>query len=98
MNLSEQIDSIEIKIRQLVLKMERVHEENTALQEENKQLKAELDRQKGAAHVLKDKLEKTQRVVDSQRNGKTEQSEKLREQLDQYIHEIDKCIEWLHKH
>ncbi len=98
MNLSEQIDSIEIKIRQLVLKMERIQKENAELQEENQLLKTELDRQKGAVHALKDKLEKTQRVVDSQRNGKTEQSEKLREQLDQYIHEIDKCIEWLHRH
>lgn len=98
MNLSEQIDRIELKIRQLVSQMERIQDENTALQDENKQLKAELDRQKGVSNALKDKLENTQRVVDSQRNGKTEQSEKLREQLDQYIHEIDKCIEWLHKH
>jgi predicted nucleic acid-binding Zn-ribbon protein len=98
MNLAEQIDLIEIKVRQLATKVERVQQENAALQEVNQQLKAELDRQKGGMDALKDKLEIAQRALGSRRNGKMEQSEKLKEQLDQYIHEIDKCIEWLHKH
>ena len=95
MDLSEQIDSIELKIRQLALKMERVQRENAALQEDNKKLKAELDRQKGKASVLEDKLEKTQRAMDLQREEQPEHSKELKDQLDQYIHEIDQCIEWL---
>ncbi|MCB0015781.1 MAG: hypothetical protein KDE34_27895 [Anaerolineales bacterium] len=98
MDLSEQIDSIELKIRQLALKMERVQRENAALQEDNKKLKAELDRQKGKASVLEDKLEKTQRAMDLQREEQPEHSKELKDQLDQYIHEIDQCIEWLRKH
>lgn len=98
MDLSEQIDSIELKIRQLALKMERLKKENAALQEENRQLKAELDRQKGTASVLKDKLETTQRALGLQREEQPEHSTKLKDQLDQYIHEIDQCIEWLRKY
>ncbi len=98
MNLSEHIDNIELKVRQLVLKMERIQNENAALREENQQLKAELDRQKGTVSALKDKLENSQRVLDLQREEQPEHSKKLREQLEQYIHEIDQCIEWLHKH
>jgi predicted nuclease with TOPRIM domain len=98
MDLSEQIDSIELKTRQLALKMERVQRENAALQEENKKLKAELDRQKGTASALKDKLEKTQRALDLQREEQPAHSNELKGQLDQYIQEIDQCIEWLRKY
>ncbi|MCB9052529.1 MAG: hypothetical protein H6556_24100 [Lewinellaceae bacterium] len=98
MDLSEQIESIELKVRQLALKMERIQRENAALQEDNKQLKAELDRQKGTAGALKDKLEKTQRVLDLQREEQPEHSTELKDQLDQYIQEISQCIEWLRKH
>lgn len=98
MDLSERIDSIELKVRQLALKMERMQKENAVLQKENKQLKAELDRQKGTASVLKDKLETTQRALGLQREEQPGHSEKLRDQLDQYIHELDQCIEWLRKY
>jgi len=98
MNIAEQIDNIELKVRQLVLKNERVSKENATLREENQYLKAELDRQKGTVGVLKDKLKDTQRALDSQRDEDPEQSAKLREQIDQYIKEIDNCIEWLHKY
>ncbi|MCG8327450.1 MAG: hypothetical protein MI974_07185 [Chitinophagales bacterium] len=98
MNVLDQIDSIELKVRQLALKMERISKENASLRTENQHLKAELDRQKGTVGVLKDKLESTQRALDLQREEEPEQSAKLREQLDQYIKEIDNCIEWLHKY
>ena len=96
MNLSERIDNIELKLRQLGLKMERLQGEKLALLDENKQLKIELDRQKGTADVLKDKLERTQRVLSQKQEEDLEQSEQLKDQIDQYIKEIDRCIEWLH--
>ena len=78
--------------------MERVNKENAALHQENELLKTELDRQKGTVGILKDKLENTQRVIDLQREEEPEQSAKLKEQIDQYIKEIDNCIEWLKKY
>jgi predicted nucleic acid-binding Zn-ribbon protein len=98
MNITEQVETIELKVRQLVLKMERINRENTALHQENELLKTELDRQKGTVGILKDKLENTQRVLDLRRKEEPEQSAKLKEQIDQYIEEIDSCIEWLKKY
>lgn len=96
MNLSNKVDSIELKVRQLAVKIERLRNENAALIVENRQLKAELDRQGGTVDALKNKLEKTQRVLAKNGEREPEHSEKLRKQIDQYIQEIDRCIEWLH--
>ncbi len=95
MNLSEKIDNIELKIRQLALKVERLRNENIDLSKKNEQLKAELDKQQGAVSALKDKLTKTQGVLERREVNETEHTQQLRGQLDQYIKEIDKCIEWL---
>ncbi len=95
MDFSDKIDNIELKIRQLALKMGRLQEENATLKGENDNLKAEIDRQKGTVDALKDKLSKTQGVLEQQREGQTEYSKQLKQQIDQYISEIDRCIEWL---
>lgn len=93
--MSEKIDNIELKIRQLALKLERFRKENADLTKKNEQLKAELDKQKGTVSALKDKLTKTQNVLERQEVDESEHSRQLKQQLDQYIREIDKCIEWL---
>ena len=95
MNLSEKIDNIELKIRQLGLKVERLRNENADLTKQNEHLKAELDKQQGAVGALKDKLTKTQGVLERQEFGEKAHTQQLKQQLDQYIQEIDKCIEWL---
>lgn len=98
MDVIEKLDSVELKIRQLVHKMERLNRENRELEAENKKLKAELDKQNGAVRTLKNKLEKTQQVMAVESGGgETERVELVKEQINQYIEEIDKCIEWLHK-
>lgn len=98
MDIIDQIEQIELKVRQLALKLERLHEENDEIKTENERLKAELDRQRGTVGVLKDKLEKTQGVFHQQKETASEHTQQLRQQLDQYIREIDKCIEWLHNY
>ena len=97
MNLSERIDSIELKIRELAFKLERLKKENAVLREENQELKAEAERlRQQPAEALNDNVNQKSRLEpEAQPLAETEQSEKLREQIDQYIQEIDKCIEWL---
>lgn len=95
MNVSEKIDNIELKIRQLALKLDRFIQENNNLKNENERLKTDLDKQKGAVMTLKDKLDKTQGMLEKQHVNESEHSIELKQQLDQYIKEIDKCIEWL---
>lgn len=94
MSIVDKLESIEIKVRQLALKQERLQRENTALQLENQQLKAGLDKQEATVIALKDKLETAQRTLENR--VEDEQSQQLKQLIDQYILEIDKCIEWLH--
>ncbi|HMQ50003.1 MAG TPA: hypothetical protein PKA00_20140 [Saprospiraceae bacterium] len=92
------MDRLELKIRQAREKMGRIRQENTLLLEENKRLKAELDRQKGAVRTLKDKLTSTQQVADQERKGDGESLNDQTQVIKKCIQEIDKCIEWLHNH
>jgi len=96
MNVAEKLESIELKMRQLALKQERLQRENAALQTENQQLKAGLDKQEATVIALKDKLETVQRSFEDKAVEEDEQSQQLKQLIDQYIIEIDKCMEWLH--
>lgn len=98
MSVNDQIEHIELKVRQLALTLERLRQENDDFRTENERLKAELDRQRGTTDALKDKLEKTQGVLDQQKENTSAHAQQLRQQLDDYIREIDKCIEWLHQY
>lgn len=97
MNFLERIDRIELKIRQLVQRIDRLKLENADLKDENQKLKDDLDRQRGSVSALTNKLEQTQRSLDLQREGQPEQPDQLKQQLEAYIEEINSCIEWLHK-
>jgi len=97
MNLTEQIEDIEIKVRQLALKLERLQRENADLQNENKDLKAGVEKQEATISALQDKLKDAQRVLNQKEEEESEHSKKLKQLIDQYILEIDKCIEWLHR-
>lgn len=96
MDLSKRLDSFELKIRQLGSKLERLRGENADIRAENEILKEELDRRQGVINALKDKLERTHREMNV-RETKAEDSDpdRVRQQIDYYLHEIDKCIEWL---
>ena len=101
MELSGKIDSIEMKVRELAFKLERLKKENAALREENKLLKVENDHLKRQVTDTEGNIigntDQAQRHPDGQPGepGEGDQSEKLRAQIDQYIREIDQCIEWL---
>lgn len=95
MKLTVKIDTIHQKVQQLAAKIESLEAEKTALLEKNKQLNAELSSQKAMIGELKTKLTKSQRTMEQNRTEEPEHSQKLREQIDQYIKDIDSCIEWL---
>lgn len=96
MSVAERLESIELKVRQLALKQERLQRENAALQSENQQLKAGMDKQEATVIALKDKLETAQRAYEEKATEENEQSKQLKQLIDQYMLEIDKCIDWLH--
>lgn len=97
MNFSEKIDRIESKVELLAVKLKALQEENTTLQTENRQLKADLEQEQTQKNELINQLEKTQRALERKRNNDPESVQQLRQQIDKYVVEIDKCLEWLHK-
>lgn len=94
--MTEQIEGIEIKVRQLALKLERLERENADLQKENKHLKAGMEKQEATISALKDKLTDAQSTLSQKDEEESAHSKKLKQLIDQYIQEIDKCIDWLH--
>jgi SMC interacting uncharacterized protein involved in chromosome segregation len=98
--ISEQINIIEKKVRLVVARMAMLQDENSTLKvknrelvEQNRNLKADLLlRESEISHL------KTQTLTVVEEGVKTEareRSQHLREEIDQHIQEIDKCIEWL---
>ena len=95
MELSNKLDQIELKLRQLALKIERLEKAKTTLLEENEALKTKLKKGDSKTLSLEQKLRKTHEVLESKRTNDPGRTQKVRKELERYIKEIDKCIEWL---
>jgi soluble cytochrome b562 len=72
-----------------------LRQQNAILSNENNKLKAELEAQQARIGELTERLTNSQQALAGQRGDDSESTQKLRKQIDQYINEIDKCIEWL---
>lgn len=93
--MTQQLDNIEQKVRQLVAAMDSLRKQNATLLRENNKLKAELEAQHERIGELTERLTNSQQALAGQRGDDSESTQKLKKQIDQYINEIDKCIEWL---
>ena len=94
--MTDRVSNIEKKVLQLVELTNKLRQENAVLSEGNKKLKADMEVQNDRISNLTDRLYNTQQALAGQRGGNDkESSQKLKKQIDQYISEIDKCIEWL---
>jgi chromosome segregation ATPase len=100
--INETLESIERKTRLLIARLARLESDNTALLEQNQKLSADnrslqtdlLLRDSEISH-LKTQLTVTQ---DSPKNGKVSvRTHQIRKEIDQYITDVDSCIEWLQK-
>ena len=95
--LADKLSNIELKVRQLALKLERLQNENNTLINENNILKTELNKKDSKLSLMQDQVAKAQIALDKKRESDPEHSRKLRKDIEQYIAEVDKCIEWLQK-
>ena len=93
--MTQQLDNIEQKVRQLAAAMDSLRQQNATLLRENNKLKAELEAQHERIGELTERLTNSQQALAGQRGDDSESTQKLKKQIDQYINEIDKCIEWL---
>lgn len=95
MDLQAQISQIETKIRLLSSKLNNLRVDNESLKEENERLNVVKAEQNAKIGVLTHKLEETQSALEQQGKGEPQAAEELREELNQYINELDDVIEWL---
>ncbi len=93
--MDAQLKNIELKIRQLLEELKSLRQVNALLKQENNKLKADWEMQQNRIGELTERLTNSQQALAQQRGDVSENSQKLRKQIDQYISELDKCIEWL---
>lgn len=91
----EQVEHIELKIRQLAKRLERLRQENADLEEENRQLKNDLVRRDEKKEVLNERIQQMQTDFEAVVQGGKLTKAALQEQAAQYIQEVQQCVAWL---
>lgn len=99
MTLSGRVDDMALKMTRIAELMQQLREENHALRTSNEELAARLDstvvalEQARALHTEEERQE-----TRGPERPTTELSDKLKGDIEHYIAEIDKCIDWLRNH
>lgn len=96
--ITDTLNGIEQKIRQLAEKLEQLQGEKAALSEENQHLRATLAAQAEKVADMEKLLAETTADPEENQEPESKSSQKLKREIAQYIKEIDKCIEWLQNH
>lgn len=94
--LNTEVQALERKLRLLLAEYQKVSAENKQLKSENDRLKGILDNRDKQVADIQDKINISS-IVNNINTGKNEVGEEVKEKLDNYIDEIDKCIEYLSK-
>ncbi len=90
--LKNSLDSIKIKAKQLALKVERLEKENEFL---NKKLE-QFQTKQGKIHIAQASKPSDTLASKTKNQGKEAASiKKLKKEVNQYIKEVEKCIEWV---
>ncbi len=95
MNLNEKIEQVDLKARQLALKLEHLQEKNAKLTGENQNLQYKLE---NAIHMIADleeKLEVTEKNLLKKQSDDPKQVKELRKKIDHSLKDLDSCIDWL---
>lgn len=95
MDLFNRIESIELKVKQLALKLQQVQLENASLRKHKEALEAALAEQKEEAQLGQQQLVQTQQKLKLKLEKEEVQSAEVKAAIDHYAKEINRCIEWL---
>lgn len=94
MELSQKLQAILQKLERVQAKMAELEADNNALRNERTILTEKLRRAKAAvAENKKEAAGAEQNTEDA--GGRALSEQDIRQQIDRYLSEIDKCIEWL---
>jgi len=91
----DRIDNIEWKVQKLSQKMKLLKKENSDVIEENIRLKNELNKIKQHKENLEANFNRTKNALGTTKQEETGNNKMLKEEIEHYVSEIDKCIEWL---
>ena len=95
MEMLQKVNGIADKVQKLVTEMQKLRKQNAVLLKENENMKATISKNEEMVASLKRQLGNATTAFDGKEKDNTEDSVRLKKQLDKYIEEIDKCIEWL---
>lgn len=93
--ISGYIDQIEHKIHLLAQKVKFLKRENAEMMHEIVELKQQIEKYKLNIANLEAQLNKAKGVMADHNPADRDKQESLRAEIDLYIKEIDKCLEWL---
>lgn len=89
MELFDQIGNIELKVRQLIKKIERLTTENTKLLEERKVLKETLATHQADLTIFKEKITQIKKQFEEDKGDNDS------EKIERYLGEINQCMDWM---
>ena len=96
MELSTRLQQVVQKLESLHAKVEALEAENNQLRAENKVLQHQLEAKPSAAPAGQYISEHVPRNENTKQKGvRAVLDQDIRQQIDHYLKEIDKCIEWL---
>lgn len=97
MELSTRLQEVVRKLESLRTKLQAIEAENDQLRAENKALKQQLETQPSAAEPAEENISERapQGKKTEQKGVRAALDQDIRQQIDHYLKEIDKCIEWL---
>lgn len=93
--LSEKLDLLDIKLRQYIQVNALLKQENAELHTQIQKFKANLATANDNMSQLQRQLEQSKAELELEEQDKVKQAKRLKKQLDQYITQIDECIDWL---
>ena len=94
--ITERLNGIEEKVKQLAKKMEQVQKNNLSLEEENRKLKSGLAVYKQQANQSTSLgVAASTPTAGNNKPGVDINSKKMKKEIEQYLREIDKCLTWL---
>ena len=91
--LAERMEALEHKLNRVLKDARTLRAENQALQEERRQLRQTIDRQREDSLALQKQIKSS--VIAMTMAAGTDEASALRKQIDHYVAEIDRCIEHL---
>ena len=97
MDINKKIDSIDLKVRELALQMQRLQARNAALIDENKDLKNRLLKAADVVDELQNRLADAEAALEAKPKQDPEEIIRVSKKINHHLEEINRCIKLLGK-